>query len=99
VLEHIENLEFAFKEASRVVSEGGHVYIGELHPYKQYTGSKARFRSEQEEFVVECYTHHISEFTRLAVQNGFQIIELKEFFDNNDKNSSPRIFTLLLKRI
>jgi ubiquinone/menaquinone biosynthesis C-methylase UbiE len=99
VLEHIENLEFVIKEASRVISVGGHVYIGELHPYKQYAGSKARFQSEQGEYVVQCYTHNISEFTQVAVLNGFQIVDLNEFFDNNDKNSIPRIFTLLLKRI
>lgn len=47
VLEHIENLEPIFKEASHALVEGGFVYIGELHPFKQYTGSKARFETEE----------------------------------------------------
>lgn len=43
VLEHIENLEIIFQKASAVLKTGGYIYIGELHPFKQYTGSKARF--------------------------------------------------------
>jgi len=47
VLEHIENLEDIFRKASQVISPGGYVYIGELHPFKQYSGSKARFETEE----------------------------------------------------
>ena len=45
VLEHIENLGPVFEKASKSVKSGGYVYIGELHPYKQYTGTKARFEN------------------------------------------------------
>ena len=43
VLEHIENLDNIFREAAKAVDSGGNIYIGELHPFKQYSGSKARF--------------------------------------------------------
>src|SRR3954470_9041160 len=43
VLEHIENLDHVFREAAAALVEGGHMYIGQLHPFKQYAGSKARF--------------------------------------------------------
>src|SRR4051812_45191966 len=43
ILEHIENLDPVFYEVSQALIPGGHVYIGELHPFKQYAGSKARF--------------------------------------------------------
>jgi ubiquinone/menaquinone biosynthesis C-methylase UbiE len=47
VLEHIENLDKIFKEVSKVITVDGYVYIGELHPFKQYTGTKARFENEK----------------------------------------------------
>ncbi|MEJ7678640.1 MAG: methyltransferase domain-containing protein [Segetibacter sp.] len=46
VLEHIENLDYIFKEVSTSVNAGGYVYIGELHPFKQYLGTKARFEQK-----------------------------------------------------
>ena len=45
VLEHIEDLGFIFREAAKVLSAGGHFYIGELHPFRQYQGSKAGFET------------------------------------------------------
>jgi len=99
VLEHIEDLDHIFQELSRAVKPNGHVYIGELHPFKQYGGSKARFETEEGLQVVTCYTHHISEFTGAAKKFGFAIEALDEFFDDNDKSQIPRILTLLLKKI
>jgi ubiquinone/menaquinone biosynthesis C-methylase UbiE len=46
VLEHIQNLDAVFEKVSGVLQSGGYVYIGELHPFKQYTGSKARFEQK-----------------------------------------------------
>jgi ubiquinone/menaquinone biosynthesis C-methylase UbiE len=58
VLEHIQHLQPVFEKAANVLSAGGHFYIGELHPFKQYAGSKARFEKENETLVLDCYTHH-----------------------------------------
>jgi len=98
VLEHIENLDLIFEKAARVSSPGGLIYIGELHPFKQYTGSKARFETEDGLQVVQCFTHNISDFTRAAGQNQFELVELNEFFDNDDRSIVPRILTLLLRK-
>jgi len=62
-LEHIENLEAVFSKLNKVITKNGVVYIGELHPYKQYKGSKARFETEKGEQIVTCFNHNISEFT------------------------------------
>jgi siroheme synthase (precorrin-2 oxidase/ferrochelatase) len=75
------------------------VYIGELHPFKQYSGSKASFENEEGKQIVVCFTHHISEFTNLAQQNGLTITELKEYFDDKDTTSIPRILTLKLIKL
>ena len=98
VLEHIENLNDIFKKVSNVISSNGFVYVGELHPFKQYTGTKARFDTEAGQQIVTCFIHNISEFTLSAKQNSFEIIDIAEYFDENDKTIIPRIIALLLRK-
>lgn len=97
VLEHIENLESIFEKISKVIAPDGYVYIGELHPYKQYNGTKARYTTDAGNQVVDCYNHNLSDFTNAAKKYGFKLIELQEFFDGDDRNTIPRIITLLFK--
>jgi len=96
VLEHIENLNDILQKVSTVIHQNGLVYIGELHPFKQYTGTKARFETEDGLQIVTCFNHHISDFAKAAKQNGFEIVEIEEYFDDDDRTSMPRIITLLL---
>ncbi|KIO78484.1 methyltransferase type 11 [Pedobacter lusitanus] len=98
VLEHIEDLDAIFKKVVKIVNTGAHVYIGELHPFKQYSGGKARFETENGIQVVTCFNHHISEFTQLAGKYGFEIVDINEYFDNDQKITIPRILTILLKK-
>jgi ubiquinone/menaquinone biosynthesis C-methylase UbiE len=98
VLEHIEDLSAVFKKVANVTKPGGFVYIGELHPFKQYSGTKARFETEAGLQVLTCFDHHVSDFTQAALQNGFAIETLNEYFDENDKHTLPRILTLLLRK-
>lgn len=98
VLEHIENLDGIFESLNKIITPNGYVYIGELHPFKQYTGSKARFETEDGLNIVTCFNHHISDFTHTAMQHGFQISDLTEHFDDGNRTGVPRILTLLLKK-
>lgn len=97
VLEHIENLEVIFKKAASVLQINGYVYVGELHPFKQYTGSKARFDTEEGRTVVSCFTHHISDFTEAAKKHGLQLTELREYFDKGEREI-PRVLALLFQK-
>jgi predicted TPR repeat methyltransferase len=99
VLEHIENLEPIFNQVAKALVLGGHVYIGELHPFKQYAGTKARFETAEGTQVVSCFNHHISDFTSAAKKHGLEVINVNEYFDDNDRTTMPRILTLLLKKI
>ena len=99
VLEHIKNLDFIFKQTATALKPGGHVYIGELHPFKQYTGSKARFETDTGMQVVDCYTHHVSDFIQAAMKHGLSIVDVYEYFDADNRNEIPRILSLLLKKI
>jgi predicted TPR repeat methyltransferase len=98
VLEHIELLHPVFEKASKALIQGGYFYIGELHPFKQYSGSKARFENKDGTIVLECYTHHISEFTGIAMAHNFSLVLLNEWFDDAEKKEIPRVLTLLFKK-
>lgn len=96
-LEHIEDLDFVFGQANKVLRTGGLFYIGELHPFKQYQGSKARFDTESGVFELECFVHHISEFFQAEKMNNFELVDLKEWFDDDDKTAIPRLLTMIFK--
>ena len=95
VLEHIENLDFVFNQARKVLKNSGRFYIGELHPFKQYAGSKARFVTATGMFELECFVHHLSDFFASAKKNDFSLIELKEWFDDEDKTNIPRLLVMV----
>ena len=99
VLEHIEKLEHIFNQTSAALKRGGYVYIGELHPFKQYTGSKARFETAEGVQVLDCYTHHVSDFILAAKKHGLSIVNINEYFDDDNRDEIPRILTILLKKI
>jgi len=98
VLEHIEDLNRIFQKLKDVTAKDGYVYIGELHPFKQYAGTKARFDTAEGQQIVTCFNHHISDFTQPAKDNGFEIVRINEYFDDADRTTVPRIFTLLLRK-
>lgn len=98
VLEHIENLDFIFEQAARITSKGGFCYLGELHPFRQYLGTRARFETDAGTQVLTCFTHNISEFVHAARMHGFETIDLKEFTHPDDKNPVPRILALLFRK-
>lgn len=98
VLEHIENLDLIFQKLKGVIKNNGYVYISELHPFKQYAGSKARFDIGNGEQFLDCFIHHVSDFTNSASKHGFKILLIKEYFDDNDKSTIPRLLTLLFQK-
>lgn len=98
ILEHIEDLRFIFEQAANVLKTGGHFYVCELHPYKQYSGSKARFETNEGLHVLECFVHHASDYFNAADKNSFTCERLDEWFDNNDRNGTPRLISFLFRK-
>jgi hypothetical protein len=82
-----------------VLNKGGFIYVGELHPYKQYAGTKARFETEKGVHVLECFNHNISEFIQSAKKFQLTVADVNEYFDNDEKMGIPRILTMLFKKI
>lgn len=98
VLEHIELLNPVLQKAAAALKPGGYLYISELHPFKQYNGSKARFETATGTQVVTCFNHHVSDFTDAATANGLELLVLKEYFDEDDRTTIPRLLTLLFQK-
>jgi len=99
VLEHIDDIDFIFHQATGHLRPGGFFYIGELHPFRQYGGSKARFETSSGVFTLDCFTHHISDYMRAASENGLHCVRLSEWFDEEATGSAPRIIALLFQKL
>lgn len=98
ILEHVEDLGHIFREAALVLSPRGRFYVCELHPFKQYSGSKARFETDSGLKVVECFTHHVSDYTNASTSAGFAIERVDEWFDHDARTSMPRLLSFVFKR-
>lgn len=98
VLEHLENLDFVFEQAASKLRKGGSIYVGELHPFKQYSGTKARFDTENGRMIVECFNHHLSDFVNAAEKYDLKLENLAEWFDETNRSGIPRILTLVFKK-
>jgi ubiquinone/menaquinone biosynthesis C-methylase UbiE len=99
VLEHVEDLSHIFREASRVLNTGGHFYICELHPFKQYGGTKARFERKEVTIELQVFIHHLSDYVQPALDSGFRIIDLREWFDDpGSAQRLPRLVSFLFRK-
>ncbi|KXB96799.1 MAG: hypothetical protein AA908_10335 [Chlorobi bacterium NICIL-2] len=98
VLEHVENLDPLFRKAAAVAAPHARLYIGELHPFRQYLGGKANFDTPEGNQVIPAFTHHVSDFITAAQQNGWQMIDMREWFDEPERTSPPRIISFLFEK-
>jgi malonyl-CoA O-methyltransferase len=94
VLEHVEALGPVFREARRVLRDGGTFYLAELHPYRQFEGAQARFEDKAtgETVVINAFTHPVSEFVNAGVEAGFAVREMGEWRAEGDEH--PRLLTI-----
>jgi len=98
VLEHIEDLNLIFEKAAEVLKKDGKFYVCELHPFKQYSGSKARFDDGNIVHELEVYTHHITDYTNAAKKNGLRLTDIEETFDKYQLNEIPRLLSFIFQK-
>ncbi len=102
-LEHIKNLDKLFKQAFKKLKKDGKFFICELHPIKQYLGTKALYETDNGIQELEVYTHHLSDYLESALNTGFKLLEIKEWFDNgNDEKKQllkiPRLISFVFEK-
>lgn len=98
VLEHIEDLSHIFLEARRCLRKGGYFYISELHPFRQYQGTKARFQQGSDQIEVDAFVHHTSDYFNAAKASGLVLEDLHEWWHTQDQNKLPRLVTFVFAK-
>lgn len=93
VLEHISDLSFVFAEAARVLSTGGQLFISELHPFRQYLGTQARFERGDQTLTIEAFVHHVTDFTDAGARNKLLLQTMKEWWHAEDGDKPPRLIS------
>jgi len=98
VLEHIEDLDAVFAEVSRALKSGGRFFVSELHPFRQYKGTKANFQTDDEAIEIDAFVHHLSDFTESARVNGLVLRRMKEWWHEEDQNKLPRLVSFMFEK-
>ena len=97
-LEHIADLNPIFKQAHVKLKKNGLFFISELHPFKQYSGSKAHYETENGTEELDVYTHHISDYIESAKNNNFELLEINEWFDSTAEKGIPRLISFVFTK-
>jgi len=98
VLEHIQDLSHIFSEAARTLRTNGLFLVNELHPFRQYSGSKARFENGDNVIQVEAFVHHTSDFIRGAESNGLKLEKFNEYWHEEDEGELPRLVSFIFTK-
>ncbi|MGE5431362.1 MAG: class I SAM-dependent methyltransferase [Syntrophomonadaceae bacterium] len=98
VLEHIEDLDFIFSEASRTLKSGGSFFICELHPFRQYLGKKARFERSEKTVEIHAYIHDVSDFLASAKKSKLNLKDIREWRHEKDQAGVPRLISFRFEK-
>ena len=98
VLEHIADLDGICAEAARCLTPGGHLFVAELHPFRQYAGAQARFQGAGGAVAVPAFVHHLTDFLDAAARAGLILEQAREWWDNDDRSAPPRLVSFLWRR-
>jgi len=98
VLEHIRDLAHISSEAARTLRTNGLFLVNELHPFRQYSGSKARFANGDNVIHVDAFVHHISDFMQAAEINGLKLEKFNEYWHEEDEGKPPRLVSFIFEK-
>jgi malonyl-CoA O-methyltransferase len=99
VLEHISDLSFIFAQAFRVLRLGGRFFVSELHPFRQYLGTQAKFQRNQVTTQIPAFVHHISDFIDAGATNNLALCMMKEWWHEEDNDKPPRLISFMFQKL
>jgi malonyl-CoA O-methyltransferase len=79
-LEHIERIDFVFREVHRVLRPGGAFVCSDMHPAMRLRGQQANFDDPTTgvDVRVQGYEHPIAEYVTAALDAGFRLAAIEE---------------------
>jgi len=95
-LEHIEILDHIFNSLFMKLSQGGKCFVCELHPKKQLAGSKAQFKENGIDIVLDVFQHSEQEYIQSAERAGFNLLVKEDWYDN--EKDIPRLISFLFEK-
>jgi malonyl-CoA O-methyltransferase len=98
VLEHLADLDFIFSEVRRVLVNGGRFFLCELHPFRQYQGTQARFQRGEQLTHITGFLHHITDFLHAAQTNELKLLKLDEWWHEEDQGKPPRLISFVFSK-
>ena len=98
VLEHVADLYAIFSEAARVLAKDGHFFVCELHPFRQYLGTKANFESDQAKTEIPAFVHHLTDYTKAGMNNRLALAGVREWWHAEDAGKPPRLVSFLFEK-
>jgi malonyl-CoA O-methyltransferase len=98
VLEHVRDLSFIFAEALRTLIDGGHVFICELHPFRQYLGTQPKFQRDLQTTEIPAFVHHLSDFIDTAACHKLSLVSMKEWWHQEDEDKPPRLVSFMFEK-
>jgi malonyl-CoA O-methyltransferase len=78
-LEHVSDLVFPLRDASRAVRAGGGITIVEIHPFMSLGGAKAHFLDGPDEVHMPTYSHQFSDYLRAFREAKLEVIACREW--------------------
>lgn len=99
VLEHIDDLTPVFAQAAQRLVTGGMLLVCELHPFRQYQGTQARFTDTSgAPVLIPAFQHHVSDYLRAAGAASLVLRQLDEWWHVEDKGLPPRLLSLVFDK-
>jgi malonyl-CoA O-methyltransferase len=98
VLEHVSDLSTVFAQAGRVLRQHGRLFVSELHPFRQYLGTQARFQRDLETKLIPAFVHHVSDFIDAAAANNLALSQIKEWSHDEDRDKPPRLVSFMFQK-
>jgi len=89
-----------FNQAYRVLQPEGVFIITERHPYKQLSGSQAKFHDEKswDEIRIPANLHMISDYLDAARQAKFELHTFREWMDPDQPGALPGLATFIFRK-
>lgn len=101
VLEHVEHLAPVYREAARVLRNGGELLFCELHPERQRRGGQAQFTDSAtgETIMVPAHRHTVAEYVNDGLAAGLELLQLGEWIEDAAPPAAPpRLLSVRFRR-